>query len=255
MATTEKTKIGKISQIVGVVVDVEFTEGHLPAINNALETTLNGQKLLFEVAQHLSESSVRAIALGATDGLERGAEIIDSGAPISVPIGEETLGRMFNVIGEPIDNKGGEFKNKAPIHREPPEFTDQSGSVEILETGIKVIDLIAPITRGGKVGLFGGAGVGKTVLIQELINNIAKFHSGYSVFAGVGERTREGTDLYKEMTGSGVIDKTVMVFGQMNEPPGNRLRVGLTALTMAEYFRDQKNEDVLLFIEIGRAHV
>lgn len=248
MATAEQTKTGKISQIVGVVVDVEFSEGHLPSINNALETTLNGNKLLFEVAQHLSESSVRAIALGATDGLERGAMIIDTGAAISVPIGEETLGRMFNVIGEPIDNKGGTFKNTAPIHRLPPEFIDQSGSVEILETGIKVIDLIAPITRGGKVGLFGGAGVGKTVLIQELINNIAKFHSGYSVFAGVGERTREGNDLYNEMQESGVIDKTSLVFGQMNEPPGARLRVALSGLTIAEGFRDA-GKDVLLFID------
>jgi F-type H+-transporting ATPase subunit beta len=248
MTTVDKTKTGKISQIVGVVVDVEFSEGHLPAINNALETTLGGKKLLFEVAQHLSESSVRAIALGATDGLERGADITDTGAPISVPIGEETLGRMFNVIGEPIDNKGGEFKNRAPIHRQPPEFTDQSGSVEILETGIKVIDLIAPVTRGGKVGLFGGAGVGKTVLIQELINNIAKFHSGYSVFAGVGERTREGNDLYHEMQESGVIEKTSLVFGQMNEPPGARLRVALSGLTIAEGFRDQ-GKDVLLFID------
>ena len=248
MATAEQTKTGKISQIVGVVVDVEFSEGHLPSINNALETTLNGEKLLFEVAQHLSESSIRAIALGATDGLERGAAIIDTGGAINVPIGEETLGRMFNVIGEPIDNKGGTFKNTAPIHRLPPEFTDQSGSVEILETGIKVIDLIAPITRGGKVGLFGGAGVGKTVLIQELINNIAKFHSGYSVFAGVGERTREGNDLYNEMQESGVIDKTSLVFGQMNEPPGARLRVALSGLTIAEGFRDS-GKDVLLFVD------
>jgi F-type H+-transporting ATPase subunit beta len=248
MATAEATKTGKISQIVGVVVDVQFPQGHLPAIYNALEVTLNGEKLLFEVAQHLSESSVRAIALGATDGLERGAEMIDTGAPISVPIGEETLGRMFNVIGEPIDNKGGTFKNKSPIHRAPPAFTEQSGSTEILETGIKVIDLIAPVTRGGKVGLFGGAGVGKTVLIQELINNIAKFHNGYSVFAGVGERTREGNDLYHEMTESGVIEKTSLVFGQMNEPPGARLRVALSGLTIAEGFRDKGN-DVLLFVD------
>jgi F-type H+-transporting ATPase subunit beta len=248
MATAEATKVGKISQIVGVVVDVQFTQGHLPAIYNALEVTLNGEKLLFEVAQHLSESSVRAIALGATDGLERGSDIVDTGAPISVPIGEETLGRMFNVIGEPIDNKGGSFDTYAPIHRLPPSFTEQSGSTEVLETGIKVIDLIAPVTRGGKVGLFGGAGVGKTVLIQELINNIAKFHNGYSVFAGVGERTREGNDLYHEMTESGVIDKTSLVFGQMNEPPGARLRVALSGLTIAEGFRDKGN-DVLLFID------
>ncbi len=243
-----ETKMGTISQIVGVVVDVEFSEGHLPAINNALELTLNGSKLLFEVAQHLSESRVRAIALGATDGLERGASIKDTGSAIRVPIGESTLGRMFNVIGEPIDGKGGTFTTTAPIHRLPPDFTDQSGSVEILETGIKVIDLIAPITRGGKVGLFGGAGVGKTVLIQELINNIAKFHSGYSVFAGVGERTREGNDLYHEMTDSGVIDKTSLVFGQMNEPPGARLRVALSGLTIAEGFRDA-GKDVLLFVD------
>ena len=248
MAVAENIKPGKISQIVGVVVDVQFEMGHLPAIYNALEATLNGEKLLFEVAQHLSESSVRAIALGATDGLERGAEMIDTGAPISVPIGEETLGRMFNVIGETIDGKGGNFKNKSPIHRLPPAFTEQSGSTEVLETGIKVIDLIAPITKGGKVGLFGGAGVGKTVLIQELINNIAKFHNGYSVFAGVGERTREGNDLYHEMSDSGVIDKTSLVFGQMNEPPGARLRVALSGLTIAEGFRDKGN-DVLLFVD------
>lgn len=245
---SSKLTTGKISQIVGVVVDVEFSQGSLPAINNALETNLNGEKLLFEVAQHLSESSVRAVALGATDGLERGANVVDTGAAISVPIGEETLGRMFNVTGEPIDGKGGTFKNRAPIHRAAPEFTDQSGNVEILETGIKVIDLICPITKGGKVGLFGGAGVGKTVLIQELINNIAKFHSGYSVFAGVGERTREGNDLYGEMTDSGVINKTSLVFGQMNEPPGSRLRVALSGLTIAEGFRDQ-GKDVLLFVD------
>lgn len=248
MATAEALQTGKISQVVGVVIDVEFNKGNLPAIYNALETTLNGEKLLFEVAAHLSETSVRAIALGATDGLERGADIKDTGAAISVPVGEDTLGRMFNVIGEPIDGKGGTFKNKAPIHRAPPDFTEQAGSVEILETGIKVIDLIAPVTRGGKVGLFGGAGVGKTVLIQELINNIAKFHSGYSVFAGVGERTREGNDLYGEMNESGVIKNTSLVFGQMNEPPGSRLRVALSGLTIAEGFRDN-GKDVLLFID------
>jgi F-type H+-transporting ATPase subunit beta len=247
-ATTEKTKVGKISQIVGVVIDVEFAGGHLPAIYNALETMLDGKKLIFEVAQHLSESSVRAIALGSTDGLARGTSVTDTGSTIKVPVGEETLGRMFNVIGEPIDGKGGTFKNHASIHRDPPALIDQSGSVEILETGIKVIDLICPITRGGKVGLFGGAGVGKTVLITELINNIAKFHSGYSVFAGVGERTREGNDLYHEMADSGVLDKTSLVFGQMNEPPGARLRVALSGLTIAEDFRD-KGSDVLLFID------
>jgi F-type H+-transporting ATPase subunit beta len=247
-ATKEQTKTGRITQIVGVVVDVEFSTGNLPAIYNALDVQLDGKKLVLEVAQHLSESSVRAIALGSTDGLQRGTTVIDTGAAISVPIGEKTLGRMFNVTGEPIDGKGGEFKERAPIHRAPPPLTDQSGRVEILETGIKVIDLIAPITKGGKVGLFGGAGVGKTVLIQELINNIAKFHSGYSVFAGVGERTREGNDLYHEMTESGVIKNTSLVFGQMNEPPGARLRVGLSGLTIAEGFRDKGN-DVLLFID------
>lgn len=245
----EKTKLkGTISQVVGVVVDAEFSKDHLPAIYNAMTTQLDGKELVFEVAQHLSESSVRAIALGTTDGLERGAEVVDTGAAISVPVGEKTLGRMFNVIGDPIDSKGGSFTEKAPIHRAPPALIEQSGSVEILETGIKVIDLIAPITKGGKVGLFGGAGVGKTVLIQELINNIAKFHSGYSVFAGVGERTREGNDLYNEMKESGVLDKTSLVFGQMNEPPGARLRVGLSGLTIAEGFRD-KGSDVLLFID------
>ncbi len=253
MVTELKTKdqglkTGVISQVVGVVVDVEFAGGHLPAIYNALEVEHQGKTLIFEVAQHLSETSVRAIALGTTDGLERGAEVRDTGAPISVPVGEETLGRMFDVVGAPIDGKAGSFKHKSPIHRSAPSFTEQSGSVEILETGIKVIDLICPITKGGKVGLFGGAGVGKTVLIQELINNIAKFHSGYSVFAGVGERTREGNDLYHEMKDSGVLDKTSLVFGQMNEPPGARLRVALSGLTIAEDFRD-KGSDTLLFID------
>jgi F-type H+/Na+-transporting ATPase subunit beta len=247
-ATKEKTKTGKISQIVGVVVDIDFPKDHLPAIYNALEADLDGKKLVMEVAQHLSESSVRAVSLGSTDGLERGAEVVDTGNSISVPVGEETLGRMFNVVGEPIDGKGGTFKAKSPIHKAPPPLIDQSGTVEILETGIKVIDLIAPITKGGKVGLFGGAGVGKTVLIQELINNIAKFHSGYSVFAGVGERTREGNDLYHEMADSGTLEKTALVFGQMNEPPGARLRVGLSGLTIAEGFRD-KGSDVLLFVD------
>ncbi len=247
-ATVTKKTIGKISQIVGVVIDVDFPLGHLPAIYNALEVKNDDGIVVMEVAQHLSESSVRAVALGSTDGLERGAEVTDTGANISVPIGDETLGRMFNVVGEPIDGKGGTFKSRAGIHRAPPALIDQSGSVEILETGIKVIDLIAPITKGGKVGLFGGAGVGKTVLITELINNIAKFHSGYSVFAGVGERTREGNDLYHEMAESGVLDKTSLVFGQMNEPPGARLRVGLSGLTIAEGFRD-KGSDVLLFID------
>jgi len=245
--TSEKVK-GKVSQIVGVVVDVEFPEGQLPAIYDALESEINGKRLVLEVAQHLSESNVRAVALGSTDGLKRGADVLSTGAPISVPVGDETLGRMFDVIGQPIDGGKDSFKQHAPIHRDPPALSEQSGKVEILETGIKVIDLIAPISKGGKVGLFGGAGVGKTVLIQELINNIAKFHSGNSVFAGVGERTREGNDLYHEMEDSGVIKNTSLVFGQMNEPPGARLRVGLSGLTIAEGFRD-KGQDVLLFID------
>ncbi len=249
MATIVKQSTkGKISQIVGVVVDVEFPAGKLPAIYNALKIKLDERELMLEVAQHLSESSVRAVALGSTDGLERGHEAIDTGSAISVPVGKETLGRMFNVVGEAIDNKKGDFKQYSPIHKEPPTLAEQSAAVEILETGIKVIDLIAPITKGGKVGLFGGAGVGKTVLITELINNIAKQHGGTSVFAGVGERTREGNDLYYEMKESGVLDKTSLVFGQMNEPPGARLRVGLSGLTIAEGFRDE-GKDVLLFID------
>jgi len=247
MAVATK-KTGKITQIVGVVVDVSFDDGHLPAIFNALEIELQDGKLTLEVAQHLSESTVRAVSLGSTDGLERGAEVIDTGSAISVPIGKKTLGRMFNVIGEPIDGQKDDFSDLAPIHKTPPPLIDQSGNVEILETGIKVIDLICPMTKGGKAGLFGGAGVGKTVLIQELINNIAKFHSGYSVFAGVGERTREGNDLYNEMQESGVIKNTSLVFGQMNEPPGARLRVALSGLTIAEGFRDT-GSDVLLFID------
>lgn len=248
-ATREKTRNGKVSQVVGVVVDVDFPADRLPAIYNALTTKIGDRDLTLEVEQHLSESSVRTVALGSTDGLERGVEVTDTGAAISVPIGEKTLGRMFNVVGQPIDGKKAEnFSQTAPIHKDPPPFVDQSSKVEILETGIKVIDLIAPITKGGKVGLFGGAGVGKTVLITELINNIAKFHSGYSVFAGVGERTREGNDLHREMEESGVLDKTSLVFGQMNEPPGARLRVGLSGLTIAEGFRDQ-GKDVLLFID------
>ena len=239
---------GKIIQVVGVVVDVEFSLGHLPAIYNALELEINGQKLILEVAGHLSETTIRAIALSSTDGLKRGTIVKDTMGPISVPVGEQTLGRMFNVIGQPIDNKEDKFKNRSPIHRTPPSLVEQAGKIEVLETGIKVIDLICPITKGGKVGLFGGAGVGKTVLIQELISNIAKFHSGYSVFAGVGERTREGNDLYFEMQESGVLKNTALVFGQMNEPPGARLRVGLSGLTIAEGFRDNKN-DVLLFID------
>ncbi len=248
MATAEAIKTGKITQIVGVVVDVEFDD-NLPAIYNALHVELNGRTLVLEVAQHLSQKAVRAVALGSTDGVTRGADVADTGAPISVPVGDATMGRMFNVVGEPIDGKPApHITTTSPIHREPPALEEQSGKVEIFETGIKVIDLICPMTKGGKVGLFGGAGVGKTVLITELINNIAKYHSGNSVFAGVGERTREGNDLYHEMADSGVLDKTSLVFGQMNEPPGARLRVGLTGLTMAEGFRDQ-GKDVLLFID------
>ena len=247
-ATQAKTKTGKVTQIVGVVVDVEFATDNLPAIYNALKLQLDGREVTLEVAQHLSESAVRAIALSSTDGLARGTAVTDTGAPISVPVGDATLGRMFNVTGEPIDGKANDFKQRAPIHRAPPPLIDQTGSVEILETGIKVIDLICPIVKGGKAGLFAGAGVGKTVLIQELMNNIAKFHSGYSVFAGIGERTREGNDLYNEMQDSGVLKNTSLVFGQMNEPPGARLRVGLSGLTIAESFRDKGN-DVLLFID------
>jgi F-type H+-transporting ATPase subunit beta len=252
MATTldqkSTTKKGTIVQVVGVVVDIEFAS-NLPAIYNALTVELDGKPLVFEVAQHLSQRIVRAIALGPTDGLPRGASVTDTGAPISVPVGDATLGRMFNVLGEPIDGQAALVNPKlGPIHRDPPSITEQNPKVEILETGIKVIDLICPITRGGKVGLFGGAGVGKTIFIQELINNIAKFHKGRSVFAGVGERTREGNDLYKEMNESGVIKSTSLVFGQMNEPPGARLRVGLTGLAIAESFRDEGN-DVLLFID------
>ncbi len=247
-ATASKTNTGTVTQIVGVVVDVTFPADQLPAIYNALEIDLDGKKLVLEVEQHLSESSIRAVSLGSTDGLERGAVVTNTGKAISVPVGDATLGRMFNVTGDPIDGLKGELKDTAPIHREPPALIDQSGKIEILETGIKVIDLIAPITKGGKVGLFGGAGVGKTVLIQELISNIAKFHSGYSVFAGVGERTREGNDLYNEMKESGVLKNTALVFGQMNEPPGARLRVALSGLTIAESFRD-KGSDVLLFID------
>lgn len=240
---------GKIIQVVGVVVDVEFPQGALPAIYDAIIIEKGDQKIYLEVAQHLSESTVRAVSLSSTDGLRRGAEVINTGAPITVPVGDETMGRMFNVVGEAIDNKPAvKAKHYAPIHRDPPALSEQSGKVEILETGIKVIDLICPMTKGGKVGLFGGAGVGKTVLITELINNIAKYHSGNSVFAGVGERTREGNDLYHEMAESGVLDKTSLVFGQMNEPPGARLRVGLTGLTLAEGFRDE-GKDVLLFID------
>ena len=239
---------GKIIQIVGVVVDVEFAEGKLPAIYDALHITHDKRVMTLEVAQHLDEHTVRAIALSSTDGLRRGSDVEATGAPISVPVGVETQGRMFNVVGDPIDGQPAPKGKTASIHREPPALSEQTNKTEILETGIKVIDLIAPIAKGGKVGLFGGAGVGKTVLIQELINNIAKFHSGNSVFAGVGERTREGNDLYHEMKEAGVLDKTSLVFGQMNEPPGARLRVALSGLAMAEAFRDD-GKDVLLFID------
>mgnify|MGYP000246309144 CR=1 FL=1 len=249
MAQLAVDQKGKITQVVGVVVDAEFADGDLPAINDALIIEKGSEKIYLEVAQHLNEKTVRSVALSSTDGLKRGEEVIATGAPITIPVGDETIARMFNVVGEAIDGKGAvKAKNTASIHREAPTLDEQSGKIEILETGIKVIDLICPITKGGKVGLFGGAGVGKTVLITELINNIAKYHSGNSVFAGVGERTREGNDLYNEMEESGVLDKTSLVFGQMNEPPGARLRVGLTGLTLAEGFRDQ-GKDVLLFID------
>lgn len=246
--TTVKQTTGHISQIVGVVVDVEFDDKNLPAIYDALTVEVEGRTVTLEVASHLDENTVRAIALSSTDGLKRGDEAEATGGPIQVPVGAETQGRMFNVVGDPIDGKPAPKGKKASIHREPPALEEQSTKAEILETGIKVIDLIAPVARGGKVGLFGGAGVGKTVLIQELINNIAKFHSGNSVFAGVGERTREGNDLYMEMAESGVLDKASLVFGQMNEPPGARLRVALSGLAMAEAFRDE-GKDVLLFID------
>lgn len=248
---------GKIVQVISAVVDVQFESGDLPPILTALECTNNGNRLVLEVAQHLGENIVRTIAMDATEGLERGLEVVDTGDQITVPVGPETLGRIMNVIGEPIDQRGDiNAKKKAPIHAEAPEFVDQSTAEEILVTGIKVIDLLAPYAKGGKVGLFGGAGVGKTVLIMELINNIAKAHGGYSVFAGVGERTREGNDLYHEMMESGVINledqtksKCALVYGQMNEPPGARARVALSGLTQAEYFRDQEGQDVLFFVD------
>jgi len=252
---TKKNSVGKVSQIMGAVVDVVFPEGQLPAMLNALECKNRGKRLVLEVAQHLGQSTVRTIAMDSTEGMVRGLEVTDSGSPISVPVGPGTLGRILNVIGEPIDGLG-EVKHEKtlPIHRAAPEFVDQSTESEILVTGIKVVDLLAPYARGGKIGLFGGAGVGKTVIIMELINNIAKAHGGYSVFAGVGERTREGNDLYQEMQESGVINldgdsKAALVYGQMNEPPGARARVGLTGLTLAEYFRDEEGQDVLLFID------
>ncbi|MGB1057602.1 MAG: F0F1 ATP synthase subunit beta [Candidatus Puniceispirillaceae bacterium] len=250
-----KNGIGKISQVIGAVVDVEF-DGELPAIQNAIEVNNNGQRLVLEVAQHLGESAVRTIAMDATEGLVRGTDAVDTGAPITVPVGPETLGRIMNVIGEPVDEgKPVKSKKHYPIHRPAPDYVDQSTEAEILVTGIKVVDLLAPYAKGGKIGLFGGAGVGKTVLIMELINNVAKAHGGYSVFAGVGERTREGNDLYHEMVESGVIktdgpgSKAALVYGQMNEPPGARARVALTGLTLAEYFRDEEGQDVLFFVD------
>ena len=244
-------KTGKLTQIIGAVLDIKFPEGGLPEINDAVNVPLeDGKKLVVEVAQHLGDDTVRCIAMGPTDGLKRGMTAEATGGPISVPVGEATLGRMFNVLGEPIDEKPAPTDVQYdPIHRKAPSFEEQSTATEILETGIKVVDLLCPYQKGGKIGLFGGAGVGKTVLIQELITNIAQEHGGYSVFTGVGERTREGNDLYYEMIESGVIDKTTMVFGQMNEPPGARMRVGLTGLTMAENFRDRSGKDVLLFID------
>lgn len=246
----DKQAIGHVVQILGPVVDVRFKEDHLPKLYSAIRIPLNEGQLVVEVAQHIGDDVVRCIAMGSTDGLVRGTEAINTGAPITVPVGKEVLGRLFNVLGEPIDGFGDiKTKDFLPIHREAPSYEDQRTSAEILETGIKVVDLLCPYAKGGKIGLFGGAGVGKTVLIQELISNIATEHGGISVFGGVGERTREGNDLYFEMKESGVIDKTALVFGQMNEPPGSRMRVGLTALTMAEYFRDVQGQDVLLFID------
>ncbi|MDJ0935670.1 MAG: F0F1 ATP synthase subunit beta [Kiloniellales bacterium] len=249
-----KNVVGRVTQVMGAVVDVQF-EGDLPEIMNALETQNQGNRLVLEVAQHLGESTVRTIAMDSTEGLVRGTEVTDTGAPINVPVGPETLGRIINVIGEPIDQRGPvETKMTYPIHRPAPEYVDQSTEAEMLTTGIKVVDLLEPYQKGGKIGLFGGAGVGKTVIIMELINNIAKGHGGYSVFAGVGERTREGNDLYHEMMESGVIQlegdsKAALVYGQMNEPPGARARVGLTGLTLAEYFRDEEGQDVLFFVD------
>ena len=252
MVATGTKVTGKIVEIIGPTISVEFPEGHLPAIFNAIEVSHpeTGQVIVSEVAQHLGNNIVKAVSMESTDGLSRGLPCVDTGGQISVPVGNPALGRIFNVLGKPIDEKGPvQVDKRYPIHREAPALTDQNTTMEVLETGIKVVDLLAPYLKGGKIGLFGGAGVGKTVLIQELIRNIATEHSGKSVFGGVGERTREGNDLYLEMTDSGVIKQTVMVFGQMNEPPGARLRVALTALTMAEYFRDEEGQDVLLFID------
>lgn len=246
----ENQNIGKVVQIIGPVLDIRFKQNSLPNLLNAIKIDLNGKALIAEVSQHIGDDIVRCISMSSTDGLVRGAQAIDTGSPIKVPVGDKTLGRLFNVLGENIDEDAkAKYDRYDPIHRQAPSYDEQVTSREIFETGIKVIDLIAPYARGGKIGLFGGAGVGKTVLIQELINNIAKEHGGLSVFAGVGERTREGNDLYYEMKESGVINKTALVFGQMNEPPGARMRVALTGLTMAEYFRDEKHQDVLLFID------
>ena len=242
--------IGKVVQVVGPVLDIRFDNGHLPALLNAVHVDNEGETVVCEVAQQLGDDTVRCIAMSSTDGMVRGAKAVDTGAGITVPVGHETLGRVFNLLGEAIDNKEQPTTaERRCIHRDPPPYTEQQGTTEILETGIKVVDLIAPYAKGGKIGLFGGAGVGKTVLIMELINNVAKQHGGISVFAGVGERTREGNDLYMEMKESGVIDKTALVYGQMNEPPGARMRVALSGLTMAEYFRDKEGQDVLLFID------
>ncbi|MEG0894271.1 MAG: F0F1 ATP synthase subunit beta [Oscillospiraceae bacterium] len=246
----DNKNIGKVVSIIGPVLDIKFSKGSLPNLLNAINIDDNGKKLVVEVAQHIGDDVVRCIAMDATDGLKRGIDAVDTGSPITVPVGEETLGRIFNLLGEPVDNKPAPaVKKRMPIHRPAPSFEEQKSASEILETGIKVVDLIAPYLKGGKIGLFGGAGVGKTVLIQELINNVAKQHGGISVFTGVGERTREGNDLYNEMIESGVINKTALVYGQMNEPPGARMRVGLSGLTMAEYFRDEMGQDVLLFID------
>ena len=242
--------VGKIVQVIGAVLDIKFSGGHMPALNNAIDIHNGDRKIVAEVSKHLGDDVVKCIAMSSTDGLKRGMDAIDTGKPISVPVGRETLGRMFNVVGEPIDDKPMPTTEEMwPIHRKAPSFAQQATSAEMLETGIKAVDLLCPYSKGGKIGLFGGAGVGKTVLIMELITNIATEHGGYSVFSGVGERTREGNDLYYEMQESGVIDKTALVFGQMNEPPGARMRIALTGLTMAEYFRDKENQDVLLFID------
>ena len=245
-----KQNIGTVIQVTGPVLDIRFADGQLPDLLNAIEIDNQGKKLVVEVAQLIGDNVARCIAMSSTDGLVRGAQAVDTGGPITVPVGEGCLGRVFNLLGEPVDDKPApEVAERWPIHRDPPAFDEQQSETEILETGIKVVDLICPYAKGGKIGLFGGAGVGKTVLIMELINNVAKEHGGLSVFTGVGERTREGNDLYGEMTESGVINKTALVYGQMNEPPGARMRVALSGLTMAEYFRDQKNQDVLLFID------